>query len=69
MTLCKIFLLIAGQAWLDRLEAAVTFYSVHVGVPAMAAFCIAQHRIAQRAVFFSHRSKEVRREGQWVDNL
>ena len=53
----KKFLVAAGQEWQDRVEAAITFYSVHVGVGAMAVCSIAQHRIAERAAFLRSRPK------------
>ncbi len=49
----------AGQGWQDQVEAAATFFSVHVGVAAMAACSIAQRRIAERAAFLRSSAKAV----------
>ena len=47
----------AGAAWQDHVEAAITFYSVHVGIAAMAICSIAQRRIAERSAFLCRRSQ------------
>ena len=49
------------------MEAAATFYSVQVGVAAMAACCIAQHRIAERSAFLRSYSQAVSRAKGGVD--
>jgi hypothetical protein len=41
-------------------EAALTFYSVHVGVAAMAVCSVAQRRVAERSSFLRRRSEAVR---------
>ncbi len=42
------------------MEAAAAFYSVQVGVAAMAAFSVAQRRLDERAAFLRRRSEPVR---------
>ena len=56
-------LVIAGKGWQDRIEAAATFYSVHVGVAAMAVCSVGQRRLAERAAFLRRRSEPVRGGG------
>ncbi len=52
-------LVCAGKSLQDRLEAALTFYSVHVGVAAMAVCSIAQRRLDERAAYLHHRTEAV----------
>jgi hypothetical protein len=53
----------AGEGWQDRVEAAATFYSVHVGVAAMAVCSVGQRRLTERAAFIRRRSETVREWG------
>ena len=43
--------MLAGKGWQERVEAAFTFFSMHVGLAAMAVCSVGQRRLAERAGF------------------
>lgn len=53
-------LVAADKGWQERVEAAATFYSVHLGVAAMAVCSVGQHRHVVREAFLRRRSEPVR---------
>ena len=58
----SLILFAVGKGWQDRVEAAFTFCSIHVGLAAMAVCSVGQRRLAERAGFLQ-RSSEVVKSG------